>query len=371
VNWDFPQAGTPLGSVHSLHWFAGNYIPQIPAALIQVLSKAGDLVFDPFCGSGTTGTEALRLGRRAVVSDRLSPCILISRAKLTVMRNGLDRRRLGELASALTFEHECRSDRAGVRGEGSNPELCRWYSDGTLAQLRFLWTLVEAATDELRLPLEAVFGDVLFQCASTRGSSTSTGKLRRHHWGWIADNVRPLVPLDHNAIGLFRERLAALGSYPALEADAALVLQQDARRMALPDAYADLVVTSPPYIGMIDYAHANRLLYLWMNWPMGMERMHEIGARFRRNRLAAVGEYLADMDNACTEIARVLKPGACCAIVLGASRKFPDAVQQTLALFEKDMVRVWGPVARRPSRRRVSDRIAGEAIEYVCVFQRQ
>lgn len=72
VDWDFPGARTLGGSVHALHWFPGNFIPQIPAHLIQLLSRPGDLVLDPFCGSGTTGAEAYRLGRKIQAERRMS-----------------------------------------------------------------------------------------------------------------------------------------------------------------------------------------------------------------------------------------------------------------------------------------------------------
>jgi SAM-dependent methyltransferase len=49
-----PHAGTPFGT--------------FPEALIEPMilsaSKPGDLVLDPYCGSGTTGIVALRHGRR-------------------------------------------------------------------------------------------------------------------------------------------------------------------------------------------------------------------------------------------------------------------------------------------------------------------
>ncbi|HCT8042088.1 site-specific DNA-methyltransferase [Pseudomonas aeruginosa] len=37
--------------------------------LIEMVTKPGDLVFDPMCGSGTTGAVCRKLGRRAVLSD--------------------------------------------------------------------------------------------------------------------------------------------------------------------------------------------------------------------------------------------------------------------------------------------------------------
>lgn len=378
MNWDFPQAGTPAGSIHTLHWFPGNFIPQIPAALIQVLSQPGDLVLDPFSGSGTTAVEAVRLGRRAILSDRLSPCIFIARAKLALLQSGIEKRQREGIISTLTFDHECKTRRLGNAGEGGNSELLTWYTPDTLAQLRYLWMLIEAERAPLQPVLAAIFSDILFDCASTRGGNTSTGKTRRHHWGWVADNVRPPQPVEHNAIAMFRDRLAMLDVrprhgeelYPEREQGSAFAIQQDARRMALADSTVDLVVTSPPYLGMIDYAHANRLLYLWMGWSMTSERKDEIGARFRRNRLRATDEYYSAMDQSFAEITRVTKPEGFCAVVLGASKKFPDAVSKTFALFEGRMDRIWGPVPRRPSRRRVSDRTAAESVEFVCVFQK-
>jgi hypothetical protein len=370
IDWDFPQAGTPAGSIHTLHWFPGNFIPQIPAALIQVLSEPGDVVLDPFAGSGTTAVEALRLGRQAISSDRISPCILIGQAKLALAKKGFDKRRRNEIISELTFEHECKTNCLGANNEGGNPELLRWYTPDTLAQLRYLWSFIEAESGTRRCVLNAIFSDILFDCASTKGGNTSTGKIRRHHWGWVADNVRPKKLVEHNAIGLFRNRLAALEIEELPGAGGATILQQDARQMALPDESVNLVVTSPPYLGMIDYTHANRLLYMWMGWSIAAERNDEIGARFTRKRNSAEEDYLDAMEQSCVEMSRVMKHEGFCALVLGASRKYPDSVPRTFSIFESRMTRVWGPIARRPSRRRVSDRSAAEPTEYVCVFQK-
>ena len=49
------------GVHHAGYW--GNFVPQIPQQLIRRYTRKGDLVIDPFLGSGTTLIECRRLGR--------------------------------------------------------------------------------------------------------------------------------------------------------------------------------------------------------------------------------------------------------------------------------------------------------------------
>lgn len=49
-----------------LGWYWGNYIPQIPHQLMLRYTRKGELVVDPFVGSGTTLIECRRLGRHGL-----------------------------------------------------------------------------------------------------------------------------------------------------------------------------------------------------------------------------------------------------------------------------------------------------------------
>lgn len=371
IDWNFPRSGTSDQSVHSLHWFPGNFIPQIPSALIQILSAPGETVGDPFVGSGTTAVEAARLGRRCVASDVLSACVFVSRGKVAVTSGALAKARVRELIAQLTFEHECVSDRPGTRDEGAAADLSSWFHSTTLAQLRYLWSVVESEDEPGRDVLALVFSDVLFACASPGAAVTASGGKRRHHWGWVADNVRPRTLMPHNAIALFRDRLERVALIdqppPAYQPE---LRQGAAQTLQAKDASIDLIVTSPPYLGVIDYAHANRLLYAWMNWDLKAERNFEIGARYRRNSRTIADDYRKHMENCWQEMARVLKPGAYAAIVIGESRKFPGTVDTAIGDLEKHLTLVWGPIERHPTRRRVSDRAARPSAERVFVLRK-
>ena len=52
--------------------------------LIEMVTVEGDLVFDPMCGSGTTGVCCKQLGRRAVISDMESKYVTIARQRVEV-----------------------------------------------------------------------------------------------------------------------------------------------------------------------------------------------------------------------------------------------------------------------------------------------
>lgn len=373
VDWDFAGSTTDPNSVHSLHWFPGNFIPQIPSYLIQALSQPGDVILDPFGGTGTTGIEALVLDRQAWMSDLSRASAQVMRGKLCLLSQTDAEAQLAGVLQGLTWDLTVGTDSDGTCGEGSDPELLSWYAPETLYQLKGIWALVEQA-ESIRPALEMLFTDTLFACASTGGSTTRSGKRRRHHWGWIADNVKPHRPKPHNAVGLFRERLLRAiqvsRANPRLPEAACRIAVADARRLPFSDASVDVIVTSPPYVSMIDYTMASRLTYIWMQWPMSSEREDEIGARFKRRRKAVMSEYELAMMQAWSEMKRIAKPGGSIAVVLGSSRTHAGYAAGLLRRWQQDIQLLAGPFPRTPTRRRVSEREGTEPSELIAVFRR-
>ena len=80
IDWSFSDADTDF-LTHSLHPYPAKFIPQIPSHCIRLLTAPGELVLDPFGGSGTTALEAIRLGRRALSVDANHVGTLIGQVK--------------------------------------------------------------------------------------------------------------------------------------------------------------------------------------------------------------------------------------------------------------------------------------------------
>ncbi len=79
VDFNLPENKKVLDNVWKITFLKGNtkeylgYPTQKPVKLLERIIKAssneGDIVLDPFCGSGTTGAVAEQLGRRWILSD--------------------------------------------------------------------------------------------------------------------------------------------------------------------------------------------------------------------------------------------------------------------------------------------------------------
>lgn len=57
--------------------------------VLELATKPGDLILDPFCGSGTTGVAAIRMGRRFIGIEREPAYASVSRERLRAEEKGL------------------------------------------------------------------------------------------------------------------------------------------------------------------------------------------------------------------------------------------------------------------------------------------
>jgi len=57
------------GLTHTFYRYPARFSPEFARTAIQTFTQPGDVVLDPFMGSGTTLVEALVSGRHAIGSD--------------------------------------------------------------------------------------------------------------------------------------------------------------------------------------------------------------------------------------------------------------------------------------------------------------
>ncbi len=295
---------------HALHEisYRACFKPQLPAFFIARLTRPGDLVYDPFMGRGTTPIEAALHGRRAAGNDINPLSVLLTRPRLRAVTPG-------EIARTL----------AGIdweRGESEDEELLAFYSADTLRQILALksWLGRTAPPDAIPAPA----ADWVRMVALNRLSGHSPGFFSVYT---LPPNqaVSPAAqrrinaqrgqsPPDRDVPALILRKAKALladGAVPA-DTDFLLCTGPAARTPAIPDASVALVVTSPPFLDIVQYAADNWLRCWFASIPVA-------GMAIAAHRTETA--WQAMVRETLEELARIVRPGGHVAFEVGEVRK--------------------------------------------------
>ena len=257
------------------HWiypYRGKFHPQMIRALLNIVgAKQGSVVLDPYMGSGTTALEASLLGMRCIGVDISPLCVLLTRVKVQ-SADALDevRDKVRTLLESDSFDPQDASI-----ADHPNPIV------GDFVQVARMTTLSDVAR-------RGRDGHVSFQ-----------------------KNLRAMLES-------VEAHADALRRFQITPGQVSVVLG-DARNLAeagISDATIDAVVTSPPYSIALDYVQndAHALEALGVSLPDLRSCMTGVRGRGPKEKLAL---YNQDMQWMFREVARVLKPGAQAAFVIG------------------------------------------------------
>lgn len=174
ADWAFSDADTGF-LTHDVHPYPAKYIPQIPGNLIRRLSCPGELVFDPFGGSGTTATEAVRLGRRAVSVDANPLASLIGKVKTAGIGDG-DRIMLCRLFTAV--QTYALDNAPSISSESIEkwvpdiPNIDKWFQPVVTVELACIRRLIAELTDGRALDIASLALSRIIVRVSNQDSET-------------------------------------------------------------------------------------------------------------------------------------------------------------------------------------------------------
>ena len=82
--WDFQKANTKQ-HVHCFHTYPAMMIPQVAGRILDEYGKNPHLLFDPYCGTGTSLVEANLRDINAIGTDINPLARLIAKVKTTII----------------------------------------------------------------------------------------------------------------------------------------------------------------------------------------------------------------------------------------------------------------------------------------------
>jgi hypothetical protein len=322
--------------VHGFHSYPARLHPETARRLIEELSRPGDRVLDPFCGSGTVLVEARLAGRAALGVDVNPLAIELSELKA----NGPGAPWVARLVPVAkrVAEHadDRRRTRAGATRRYSETDTAL-FAPHVLLELDGLRDGIEHVENpDVARALLLVLSAVLTKVSARAGDTGRSEGQKRVSAGYTARFF--LKKADDLA-----RRLDEAGALLPPRAPLVKVVHGDARDLrTVGDGKVDLVVSSPPYAGVYDYVVHHRDRLRWLDLPDDRFEAHEIGAR-RHARGVSFGHALArfrsELGAALGEMGRTLSSRGAAVLVIA------DSVLASRAVFADELVGGLAPSA--------------------------
>lgn len=319
IEWNYHDADTQE-HLHALHPYPAKFIPQIPRKAIESWSSKGEVIYDPFCGCGTTLLEASLMGRPSIGTDNNPVAILVSKAK-TASYKLTDVDSLRIFANKLDEVLPITAPRKELIPDNSN--FYYWFTDEVLDRLSSLKSLILNTKEPIQTILLSIFSSIIVR-VSFQDSDTRYAKIKRTVKPSAVGRIFKLKLLE------IIERLPGViipGRSPVK------VYQADARDVSfIKDGSVALIITSPPYLNAYDYHKYHRQRIHWINGSVEFARDMELGSHDEfTKRNATPDQYFIDIDACFSEWSRVLRNSGKSLIVIGDAivNKKPVCVADT------------------------------------------
>lgn len=310
-----------VDSLKNLHPFPARMAPNLALDKIQQLSKPGDLILDPMCGSGTVPRLARLLGRNAVACDLDPLAVMMTRTAchpiwtkdLTIRANEVVR-----AASKLDSSLPCWIGEDEQTREFAN----FWFADRQREDLSRIARILQhmpRSADPLRVALSRTIVTKIGGASLARDTSHS----------------RPHRVADENDSDVFDLFVKSALKIERIQDDAMIrgetsIRKADARLLRhVSSLSVDLTVTSPPYLNAIDYIRGHRLALVWLGWTM---------TQLRNVRATSIGseKFLRNIPHSIRAIAAEAVP---------RMSELPQKDQRLILRYAKDMDRLCGSLA--------------------------
>src|SRR5581483_5994987 len=309
--------------VHRLHPYLGKFIPQLVEVFLRKYFQPGQTVADPFAGSGTTLVQANELGIHSIGYDISAFNVLLMRAKTercdpaklesevrdainAVRRTNCTAARIPELDDEMTDDEPVDSD-----------YLRHWYAPEALRELLTFRSAIMRANPRYELILKVIL------CRAARSARITTHfdldfpKQPTTEPYYCYKHSRTCEP-TRDAMK-FLERYAAdtvarVAEFQALRTDADVtIIHADSAKARV--AKIDGIITSPPYVGLIDYHEQHAYAYHLLG--LKDRRSEEIGAAANGQSERAKRKYQEAIANVFDRFVKKMPSGGPIIVVAG------------------------------------------------------
>lgn len=313
-------------SIHGIHPYAAKFNFRVPCSLLSTYSAKGQIILDPFSGSGTTLVEAMAHGCSCVGVDIHPLASLISEVKT----QRLSKKEISEISEVAHWAESVSEQILGqstlFRRMADTKKLARdipnfdnrdhWFTKESQDDLGILRAkILKINSTKIRNFLWVALSCVILR-ASRQDSETRYKAINRPY---IRGSAIKAFSLKTRSMILAMNEFSKL----LLPCVTACVFNEDIRdsKSSLKPNSIDLVITSPPYANTYDYYLYHKHRMNWIGLDFRIAKNREIGSRLEfSSQKAPVEKFFFDMESAFSNIAKSIKRGGKCIVVQGDSR---------------------------------------------------
>jgi len=347
--------------LHSVAPYIGKMRPEIASWAINTVTAPGDTILDPFCGSGTVLLEGWLQGRNVIGTDLNPYAALVTSAKLnpytsTKVLN------IDDILNQYSVEASMAAETIDL--SIVDPWVLSFYNELTAIDLISWVSVLKRHQDDFALA--CLMGIAHHQRPGflSYPSSHTTPYLRTSKFP--IEDFPELYGYRDVLSRLKKKILRATSKLPSL--DDALrreVILQDAAKLHL-ESKVDAIITSPPYMGQLDYARDNRLRLKLLGIDDWYTLNREISPNARR--------FVEHMNSCLGSWRHLLKPGGKLAILVGGTtntvkKRLDDLVLNMVSTGFEDYRLKEIIVSDIPDARRARKNCKGSVSESLLLFE--
>ncbi len=348
LNWrekDLPEK-LRTKHVHRLHPYMGKFVPQLAEIFLRKFKPK--LVYDPFCGSGTTMVEARALGIDSIGADISIFNVLLSKAKTDEYDLEQLDWEIYDILEKLSKHREdfSKKGKANKLFTSNNKYLKEWFALQTRKELLCYKHLIQDYTYQDLLKI------ILSRSARSARLVTHYDldfpKKPQKKPYQCYKHGRICAPVQEAYKFLRRysiDTLRRIKEYDQIKKNTEVkVIHGDSRTVNLPKGI-DMVITSPPYIGLIDYHEQHKYAYELL----GLENneKQEIGSAKRGRSKVAQKKYIEGINQVFLHTRESMSKDGIIVVVVNDQHNLYDPSQVGC----KSIGRIERHVNRRTGRR--------------------
>ena len=297
--------------VHRLHPYLGKFIPQLAEIFLRKYRPKH--VIDPFCGSGTTLVEANILGIQSTGCDISEFNCVLSKVKTHDYDIKLVEEEINDIGSRMK-EHYKKDSEFSFISDINNEYLNSWFAETSLKTLLCFQEMIS----------EYKYQDLLNIILSR---SARSARLTTHYDLDFPKKpqTEPYSCFKHSRTctptktsykfidRYVKDSLKRIKEFSNLRTDSTVdIIHNNSSTADFP--IADMVFTSPPYVGLIDYHEQHRYAYELLSLDSREEQ--EIGPASKGQSKIAKEQYIANIKEVFLNISKTLEKDSIIGIVV-------------------------------------------------------